>query len=334
MRICVKTAVMPKNKTWASPMKVDFSEDLLPGERVLGAMAGLSYFRLYYADNGSTSEAVGQASVTLVPNLTEDAVHVTASLVMTNYNGADAACSTDGSGHDSFVRITVVAVLGLMNPAYQAVAGNLYGLSGQWGEAIPIASASAEARAFLAGFYIAGSSAKEVSSLSFTSSVEKPGGAQAKVSGKAAQSGDEERTGTADVAFLSTDGVTSYRVLSIDTASSKWTEVDDERDGVTCAFSVTPTLNAGETVRRAGVLLQNVNINFERDKTSDLELFEAGVTSDTLSISNGKTISGTLILNIFNSRAGDDYGIAPPPTSNLTAFVIAEIARPLPGGES
>ncbi|MFP2923942.1 hypothetical protein ACLESO_01745 [Pyxidicoccus sp. 3LG] len=333
MRICVKTAVMPKNKTWASPMKVDFSEDLLPGERVLAAMAGLSYFRLYYADNGSTSEAVGQASVTLTPNLTEDAVHVTAALVMTNYDGAEAASSTDGSGHDSFVRITVVAVLGLTNPNYKAVAGNLYGLAGKWDESIPIASASAEARAFLAGFSIASTSAKEVSSLSLTASVEKPGGASADVSGTASLSGDEERSGTADVAFLSTDGVTSYKVVSIDTSSSKWTVVS-ESAGVTCGFSVTPTLATGETVRRAGVLLQNVNIDFEDDETSDIELLEAGVTSDTLTITNGKTISGTLILNIFNERAGDDYGIEPPPTSNLTAFVIAEIARPLPGGES
>ncbi|MCP3142937.1 hypothetical protein [Pyxidicoccus xibeiensis] len=331
MRICVKTAVMPKDKTWASPMRVDFSEDLLPGERVLAAMAGLSYFRTYYADNGATSEPVGQLSVTLVTNLAEDAVLVTANLVMTNYTGGEAASSTDGSGHDSFVRITVVAALGRTISNNQVVAGNLYGLNGTWGESIPIASSTADTRAFLSGFFIAGTSAMEVSSLSLTTSMAKPGGALATVSGTASLSGDEELTGKADVAFLSTDGVTSYRVLSIDTNSDQWDEISESL-GVKCDFSVKPSLAEGETVRRAGVLLQNVTLDLEDDEKSDLELFEAGVTSDTLSISADGSISGTLIMNIFNSRSGDDYGIEPPPTSNLTAFVVAEISRRPAGG--
>lgn len=331
MRICVKTAVMPKEKTWGSPIRVDFSDDLFEGERVLAAMVGLSYFRAYYADNGSTSEPVGQLSVTLVPNLEDEAVLVTANLVMTNYTGGEAASSTDGEGHDSFVRITVVAALGVTLSGNQVVAGNLSGLAGDWDAPIPIASQSAEARAFLSGFFIAGGSAMEVSSLSLTTSAARPGGAVATVSGTASLSGEEERSGTADVAFLSTDGVTTYRVLSINTNSDKWSEISESL-GVKCDFSVKPTLSEGESVGRAGVLLQNVTLDFESDKKSDVELFEAGVTSDDLTFATDGTISGTLIMNIFNSRTGDDYGIQPPPTSNLTAFVVAEIRRRPAGG--
>jgi hypothetical protein len=321
MGISVRTSTLSPVTAYGNVINVDFSSDVGSGERVLAYSVALSYFRFQWATDSHNSFAdVGQIGITLVPNLTGNTVSITANMVLTDYDGSGAAEPADAGndGRESYVRVTVIAYIASSDNNAYAVLGTAYGVNGST-PAVPISPSGVPLTyAFISGFNATASSAAGMKSLNVSVSAGTASNNSVPLTGACSTVGDNgTTTGTVDVGVLSTPN-TSFGVNLLSNLS--WSKPDEE-NGMSCAFSTTFPLSAGQSIAHAGVILQKLFLTF--DDPHSVEYLEAGVTTDPLTISGG-TVSGSLILNLYKNGAWpDEYWI--DKSSTLTAYVVAQL---------
>jgi hypothetical protein len=305
-------------------MVLDFSGDVNvnEGESVLAYTVGLSFFQVRYAtDSSESSENMGQMAVSLIPNLVNNTVYVTANLILTDFDGSGASEYQDVSDRNSYVCVTGIAYIGTSLSDQTAVLCTAYDLSGAGTSSTDITINSSEEVQnlyFLSGFDVYFSPKGQNSepngfSVSTGSNIS---GSTASLNGKVALTNSMSSDGTVDVGFLSTLGVNNYAIKEW---SSTWSSANSS--GIqTAGISETFTIPTGySTISNAGLVIQKVDLSVGKDH--HIQMVEFGLLSGGLTIS-GDTVTGTMGVNMYGERDGNYY----LDSGDLTAYLIVQFS--------
>ncbi|MGQ5260942.1 hypothetical protein ACTWLT_09325 [Micromonospora sp. ZYX-F-536] len=317
--LSVRTQAMPDANPFASPVVFDFTADIDSGEQILAYAVAMSGFVLNYQTNSAWwAEDAGAVGVSLTPNLIGTVVAVGGNVMLTDYDGDSAIDPPNSdSGPGSVAQVSVLAVIG--TPYTSApVCATAFGLtSGQDSSVVPIGD-NTTSLAFLSGFSVAASDGTgEIGGLTLASSVASPVGNQVTVNGSVGLT-NFSTTGTVDVGLLSYGA--DLVGFDVQAASVTWL-LPEGQQGMTGVFFVDFTIPSGySSVAQAALLLQDVSIVY--DDTAEFQLIQVMQAGD-LSI-NACTVSGSVVLNLFNPDTGAHHYICGD--SSATLSVIAQFA--------
>ena len=299
-------------------IQLDFSNDVPAGSSIVAYAVGLAGFLFNYETNSDYwAENMGMLAVRLVPNLVGNQITVTASAIMTDYDG-DAGRSTAAGGSDPAcnVQFTVMALIDSAFEPY-SVLGNIYGLANSQNTPPVNVNDNRFNAAFLAGFNLTASSPGSLDSVNVA--VSSSVSSSELTASSAVSAGSINTDGSVDVMFFSPEAsITNFQGVLLDLVFSPLTGQNES--GMSASFNTNFTIPSGYTsIKEFGLVQQSVSIQYSG--TEEFQVVEAYFSN--LSVS-GSTLTGEYTLNIYNPDFGSRTYISGSSTANIYAFAIFE----------